>query len=615
MKGSGSDGMGRRERPRPRGLPKGSGSRAPPCAVSFSAPFEVAVTRAKRPARHADVHTLPPLPAGPMPWSSPPFPVASPGRPRAVPPARGIPLFVRLPFGLLLFAILLAAPTLEAQHVGDLLVPRGAILLEAGGLFSQAAERFSGGGRIPLGAGAFEADLTADRFPVLEREQEALRALLADPEASLRAGAFQSRLELNDQRVPLRVGYGIVDRLTVGVTVPLVRRRVDAHLQVSGADANVGENPARGPTATDVAAFRSEAAGALASLRTSVEALCAAEGAETEACLAGRASEARFEGFLGLLNEAWDDLDLFPLTGSAAGSTLRSRWAATRAELEAWGVETPSTLPLAQRISPSTLQAGLSDPIWGSEGFPVTTPESFLVLGDVELHAVVGLVGIRSGASEAPGAPGLRVRSALEATLRLATGVMDSLAVVTPSEPVAGFGGVGLRWVTDVLLGRRAGVLVDVEWQGFGESTGRLLAFDAEDAWNPSHTRVTAAGTPGDRLRVGVTPRFILVPGLSLGGGFEVLRTGEARWTVTDSPPGFMDSAPLPAPHMERIIPAWNAQRAVVELRFSGWEDPVVGGLPFPVQLTFRGVRAVGGSDGAPVDTRLEMGARILRRR
>ena len=537
-----------------------------------------------------------------MPCSPSPCPLLH----RPVSPRLAIPAFV-----LLLLTSLPAAASLQAQHVGDLLVPRGAILLEAGGLFSQAAERFGEGGRTPLGSGAFETDLTADRFPVLGREQEALRALLADPEASLRAGAFRSRLELNDQRVPLRVGYGVLDRVTVGATVPLVRRRIDAHLQVSGATANVGENPARGATAPEVAAFRSGAAGALASLRASVEARCAEEGADADACLAGRASEARFEGFLGLLNEAWDDLDLFPLAGSAAGSTLRSRWAATRAELEAWGVESPSTLPLAQRISPSTLQSSLSDPIWGSEGFPVTTPESFLVLGDVELHAVIGLVGVGSGA----GAGGLRMRSALEATLRLGTGVMDSLAVVTPSEPVSGHGGVGLRWVTDVLLGHRAGILVDVGWQGFGEGTGRLLAFDAEDAWNPSRTRVTAAGAPGDRLRIGVTPRFILVPGLSLGGGFEVIRTGEARWTVTASPPGFIDTAPLPAPHMERIIPAWSAQRAVVELRFSGWEEPVVGGLPFPLQLTFRGIRAVGGSDGAPVDTRLEMGARVLRRR
>jgi hypothetical protein len=552
-----------------------------------------------------------------MPWSPPLSPVARPGRPRATPPSSGFPPFVRLPLGLFLLALLPAAPPLQAQHVGDLLVPRGAILLEAGGLFSQASERFSEGGRSALGAGAFDVELTAERFPELEREQAALRALLADPEASLRAGTFRSRLELNDQRVPLRAGYGIVDRVTVGVTVPLVRRRVDAHLQVSGVNANVGENPARGPAAPDVAAFRTGAAGALASLRAAVEALCAEEGAEADACLAGRASEARFEGLLGLLNEAWDDLDLFPLAGSAAGSTLRSRWAATRAELETWGVETPSTLPLAQRISPATLQSRLSDPIWGSEGFPVATPESFLVLGDVELHAVIGLVGTgsRNGSEDDAASGGLRVRSALEATYRLATGVMDSLAVVTPSEPVAGHGGVGLRWVTDLLLGRRAGVLVDVEWQGFAEGTGRLLAFDADDAWNPARARVTAAGAPGDRLRVGVTPRFILVPGLSLGGGFEVLRTGEARWIETASPPGIVDPAPVPTPRMERVIPAWNTRRAVVELRFSGWEDPVVGGLPFPVQLTFRGIRAVGGSDGAPVDTRLEMGARILRRR
>jgi len=556
-----------------------------------------------------------PLPAGPMPCSPPPVHIPpSPARRVAGPLPSGAGRVLLVP----VLALLLAASPLPAQHVGDLLVPRGAILLEAGGLFSQAAERFGENGRTPLGGGIFEADLTPGRFPSLEREQEALRGLLADPDASLRGGTFRTRLEMNDQRVPLRVGYGLLDRVTVGVTVPLVRRRVDAHLQVSDVGANVGENPARGSAAQDVAAFRTGAASALGSLRASVDALCAEEGSQAESCLAGRASESRLEGLLGLLNEAWDELDLFPLAGSPAGSSLRARWEATRSELASWGVESPSTLPLAQRISPSALQARLSDPVWGSDGFPVTTPESFLVLGDVEIHAVVGLVGTgtgaRQGTTSTGTAGGVRVRSAVEATLRLATGVVDSLAVVIPAEPLAGHGGMGLRWVTDVLFADRAGVLVEVGWQAFAESTGRLLAFDDADGWNPSLARVTATGAPGDRLRLGVTPRFIVVPGLSLGGGLEFIRTAEARWTAGAGVPTG-EEPPASGQPRERIIPAGSTQRAVVELRFAGWEDPVVAGLPFPVQLTFRGIRSVGGSADAPVETRLEMGARILRRR
>ncbi|CAN5799136.1 hypothetical protein BH23GEM11_BH23GEM11_17760 [soil metagenome] len=515
--------------------------------------------------------------------------------------------------GLLAAALALLLPSggLAGQHAGTLLVPRGAILVEAFGIFSQAAERFDADGRVPLGLGAFESELVPQRFPALEAEEAALRTLLADPSLALRAGSFRSVLEMNDQRVPLRVGYGLMDRLTVGVTVPLVRRRMDAHLQASGAGANMGQNPASSSETTGaVAAFRSGAAASLQSLRTRVDQRCEAEGAASEACVAGRAAEARVSGFLGQLDDAWDNLDLFPLVGTAEGGTLRARWTAARADLGAWDVDGPETLPLAVRTSPSSLRQQLSDPVWGSGGFPVHTPDAFLMLGDVEIHAVIGLLG--GGAAQAAGslpADGFRVRSAVEATLRLATGAVDSFAVVTPSAPLAGHGGLGVRWVTDLLVGERTGVLVDLGWQAFSAGEGRMLAFDPDNAWNPSLARVTARGTPGDRLRLAVTPRFIVAPGLSLGAGVEVIRAGEARWTAAAT------GEPGAGGGLERVIPAWSSQQGVLELRFAGWEEPVVGGLPFPVELSVRGVAAVRGSGGAPVERRLEMGARILRHR
>jgi hypothetical protein len=528
-----------------------------------------------------------------------------PARPRPVPPGT---------LALALF-LLFSPGALEGQHADNLVIPRGSILAEAFGIFSQAAERFEADGRGALGGVAFDSDLVPARFPALEAEETALRTLLADPSLSLRAGRFRSVLELNDQRVPLRVGYGLMDRLTVGVTFPLVRRRMDAHLQATGTGANVGQNPATlGETASAVTAFRSGAAASLQTLTARVDERCDTEGITSEVCVAGRAAQARVSGFLGQLNEAWETLDLFPLVGTAEGSTLRARWSAAQADLGAWDVDGPETLPLAVRTSTSAFRQQLSDPVWGDGGFPAETSEGFLALGDVEIHAVLGLFG--QGAAQATGplpAGGLRVRSAVEGTLRLATGAVDSFAVVTPSAPLAGHGGLGVRWVTDLLVGERAGVLVDLGWQTFTEGSGGMLAFDPENAWNPELARVTAQGTPGDRVRLAVTPRFIVVHGLSVGAGLEVIRTSEARWvaTATGTPGGSLGGDG----GNERVIPAWSSQQGVIELRFAGWEEPVVGGLPFPVELSVRGVAAVSGSGGAPVERRLEMGARILRRR
>jgi hypothetical protein len=511
---------------------------------------------------------------------------------------------------------LLAFPsTGTAQHVGSLLAPRGSVLFEAGGSFTQTAERFGADGRVALGRGAFDAELTPARFPALAAEQDALRTLLADPSAELRAGHFAGVFEVNDQRVPFRIGYGLLDRVTLGVTVPIVRRRVDAHLQATGVGANVGENPARGAAASEVTSFQSAARSAFQALQASVTTVCSEEGEDAGACVEGRAAEARVGAFLDQLDAAWAGLDLFPLGGSSAGASLRTRWEGARAELATWGASGPETLPLATGVSPSGLRSRLSDPVWSASGFPSMTPDADYALGDVEAHLVVGLLG--TGAAGAAGsAGGLRVRSAVEATLRIGTGVVDSFAVFTPMEPLSGHGGIGVRWVTDLLAGERAGILVDLGWRTFFENSGVVLAADPDDGWNVATRRLQGTGAPGDRLRIGVTPRLIVADGISLGAGLEYERTAEALWRLAPAPgsPQDPDGAAAPPPS-ERLLPEWSTGRAVVELRFAGWEEPFASALPFPVELRFRGIRAVTGSGNAPVETRFEMGARLLRRR
>jgi hypothetical protein len=517
---------------------------------------------------------------------------------------------------------------LSAQHAATLLVPRGAVLLDAEGVFTQVDARFGPDGRSALGGGRFDAVLGSATFPGFAEEEARLRTLAEAPEASLDAGRVVGRFEMNDQRIPLRLGYGVLDRVTVGVTVPFVRRRIDAHLQLTGLGANVGRNPRTGGQGAAVSAFRSEARAALAALRTSVDGTCAEAGPEADACVQGRAAEARVAGFLDELDAAWEDLDLFPLAGSGLGSALAARWSRARADLADWGAEGPGNLPLARVADAddlARLRTRSVDAVWSPEGFPSTTPDAFYTLGDVEAHLVIGLVGHGPpSATDAGSDAGLRVRSAVEGTLRFATGTVDSFAVVTPMEALAGHAGFGVRWVTDLLAGDRAGLLVDLAWQSFTESEGIVRAVDPADGWNPSAARALGTGAPGDLLRVGVTPRFVIASGLSLGAGFSLVRSGESRWTFRPAPGGLPGAGsgdgpgdePLPGElPMEHVAPGWTAQQAVLELRFAGWDAPVVDGLPFPAEVRVRALRSLAGSDDAPVETRLEMGVRLLRRR
>jgi hypothetical protein len=526
-----------------------------------------------------------------------------------------------LPFALV--ALLLApgmAHSASAQHVSTLLLPRGAFLLEGAGSFSQVDARFGNGGRSPLGAGAFDVAIGEAGFPALADEGERIRALVGSANQPISAGRFVGRFEANEQRIPLRAGFGVLDRVSIGVTVPIVRRRVDAHLQVTGADANVGPNPLSSGAASEVNGFRSSAAAALSTLRAAVDAACAAEGESSGACVSGRSAESRVAGFLAELDEAWNELDLFPLSGSPLGAALAARWAEARADLGTWGAEGPPSVPMARMAGAQQLASyreRYSDPVWSADGFPHATPDMLYTVGDVEAHLVVGLFGHGGLAEDGAVREGLRVRSAVEASMRFATGEVDSFAVLVPAEGLSGHGGLGVRWVTDVLAGGRAGILVDASWQSFTTSEGVMRGVDPSNGWNPAAARVLAEGAPGDRFRLGVTPRFILAPGVSLGAGLDLVRTSDTEWRFRADPadaPGGADpdnTALSPG----RVVPGWTSQRVSVELRFAGWDAPVVGGLPFPADLRIRALRSVAGSEGAPVDTRLEMGARILRRR
>lgn len=498
-------------------------------------------------------------------------------------------------------ATALAGPAqASAQAVEDPVLPRGAFLVEVRGFHAQASELEGPGGQMPFGSPFFGAAVTPALFPELGGARDRLRELTGDASEELRLGTLDGRFEVNEQAMPLRAGYGVLDRITVGVTVPFVRRRTDTLMRLSAEGANVGMNPALGPAGTEVTAFRNEAGAALDSLRLRVAESCAEQGEDSAPCVSGRELEARTEGFLDLLGAAWDEGAFFPLVGTGAGSSLRGRWDGTLSELGEWGIDGPGTLPLSRTpISQETFRQDLVASRWGSDGFPLETPEAFLELGDVEVHVVAGI--LRTGE---PGPVGTRIRSAVQGTLRLPTGTADSLALVTPLEPPRGYGGLGLRWLTDLQHGARAAVLLDVEWNTFRTNELTLLAVDPNDPWNPEAARVTVNGAPGHRLRAAVTPRLVLGGSLALGAGYEWHRAAAGSWSTSGAAPVATVSREAATQH-----------RAVVDFRFAGFDPPVADRLRFPIELVARASWTIAGSGTVPVERRLEMGIRLLRPR
>ncbi|HET9455441.1 MAG TPA: hypothetical protein VFO66_14250 [Gemmatimonadaceae bacterium] len=142
--------------------------------------------------------------------------------------------------------LLLAGSQAAAQsglgHLEDAtVVPRGLFRLRAITVWSRFDSRFTATGEEPLGAPFTSSALGRSQIAALGTIDSLVSSAAAQP-FSLSLG--QSRLDARGRHeiVPIGVEYGLTRRLTVGVMVPVVRKRVAVQLRLDSTGANVGPN-------------------------------------------------------------------------------------------------------------------------------------------------------------------------------------------------------------------------------------------------------------------------------------------------------------------------------------------------------------------------------------
>lgn len=497
-------------------------------------------------------------------------------------------------------------PAPRNGFVADPVVGRGSLLFEFEGTSVSVNRLYQGAdeeGAGQLGHFLFVPNLGAEQAPHLAPAEERIRALTGVGDAPrISLGTTRGRFTANEQVLPMRATYGVVERVTIGVTVPVVRRRVDTQLRLSPEGANVGMNPALDPEG-GVGAFLAGSQGALAALQEAVDEWCAQAGEGDPRCQEGRSLAEELGGFLGDLALAYgEDEVFFPRAGSDLGAILAGRWEALREGAGEWDAEAPETLPLAvQALDDAAFRREVVAPAWGETGFPLDTPRAFLLLGDVEAHVAVSLLRGR-----ADGRGPVRVRSSVVGTVRFPTGQPDSLRIVAPLDPPRGVGGVELRSVTDVLLPGRFAALAVVEVGRPGSRDMTLLAPDPARPFVPGATRTDARWTPGEHLRIAVTPRYHVHPTMSFGAGWQYLVRRPDRFESLD-PGGPPIWNPDRGPRLHRLD---------LELRYSVLHPPASETLRFPLEFVLRASRTVSGSGPmAPVERRIHFGGRVTLRR
>ena len=242
----------------------------------------------------------------------------------------------------LLFAF--AVPTARAQwntgHLEDASTqPKGLLRLRAASVWTRYDERFTTNGTTPLGA-LFTADsLGSNRLAELGTIESEIATAAGSP-FTLSLGRGRLSATGREDIVPVVFEYGLTNRLAIGLTIPVVRKRVAPQFRLDTAGgyvANVGPNPARTLTAaaTSNQLVQTQFSGAAAQLQNRLNSCnsnpsaagCAALLARQAEALALIASSQSFAAAVGSVygSSSWQGSAFVPVTASAAQAAIATR--------------------------------------------------------------------------------------------------------------------------------------------------------------------------------------------------------------------------------------------------------------------------------------------------
>ncbi|GEM_PF-1878132 len=515
--------------------------------------------------------------------------------------------------------------SVEALGAANPLVPRRAFLLGLEGSSTLSRGIHGPDGVEPVGGAFLRPSLGPGLLPEFAVAEARFRELARAPsDWQLSLGRVRGHMSAAEQHLPIQVAYGVLDRLTLGVTVPFVRRRSNSSLRLSGEGATVGESPwtaNRGGVDEFLAGARS----ALMELESRLGELCAPGGSSNgdaengPSCQDGQRLLGDARRFMLDLEAAYEEELVFPLRGTSGGDALSGRWTTFREGFSAWDVDGPEGIPLATAPFPDAqFYQRFVDPVWGEdtgEAFPRAVSGEDMLLGDVEAHAVVGLLDRPIAGNR------VRLRSSAVVSVRFPTGEPDSLQLVAPLDPSRGTGGVGGKLVTDLISDRRYGLLTVVEAWTFQEEETVVLAPDPNRVFGTLGVdRLPVRWTPGTVVRVAVKPRVHITPGLSLGLGYRYFRRGAATYERAEPGNATPENGSAagsgtwvrPVALPEQGGATLHHLRG--EFRYHGFDAPIAPVLPFPIEVYMAYGGTMGGSGDSPLSQRrMEAGIRVLR--
>jgi hypothetical protein len=492
----------------------------------------------------------------------------------------------------------------------------------------------------PLGFDFVRTPVDADFLPALTSAQASLGVLLDDPSYSASLGASRARINAGVTQIPIGIGLGIFDWLTVGARVPFVRQRIEVDFWIDPSTANVGASPGSG--STEVQLFLGQLATVISATTDAVDMTCASVGEDDPACTQGRVALSNANDLLQAFQFAYTEL-VFPLAGSAAATLLEQRVSAIADQLGQVGDSTLVDMTLTEPIPWAV--ATLGDDIVGNLftdpalGVAVTSPDSYYgiwELGDVEFTAALRLLQWGDEPAGADDERGAALPTPDSATPVDSTSVDSTSADSTATDGTAfllGIGGTyrfgtGLSHLPDNLfdvgsgdgqddielhvfgrldLGRRLRARANVRYGLQLEGTAVRRISGADDPIAPLSSRQEVLWDPGEYLEVEVVPEVRLAPELYLGLRYRYYSKGADSYSLR------FDSSPdLPPVDLLNEETEMTVQHLGVGATLWPSRRTSVGGQ-WPLAVSAEYLAPISGSGGqTPKDGRFRVAARLF---
>jgi hypothetical protein len=502
----------------------------------------------------------------------------------------------------------------------DASLPRpGVVRFGVGFDFSDFDRRFSRAGDNtiePLGAD-FNA-VTLDRLPSGSVAQDGIRALAGIPNLTLTLGDLDVRMRGAVERYPMTLELGLLRRLALTLTVPIVRTRTTVAIGPDiGSGADAGLNPALIlPAAlTTNTALAIAIGSASAQLR---DRLAECDGSSAPECDPVNADRSAAESFAANAESFGDNLAAVyvsgmyvPVVASAADAAIVARLDAIRAQFDAYGIGSLAGAPLrpvaAGPMTHDDLQSFVTSNAFGILSDPFATVER-TSLGDIETGAKILLIDrVDPGGRRAAG-----MRLLVGGLVRFGTGSPEVPRNLLDIGTGDGQTDIEASAILDLVAGSRIALTARARYTRQLEAELLMRVPEvAGQPFVPAFREATIARDLGDIVTFEAVPRIAVHDLMSIAGYFSYFnkradthRTVQPGLIDTLLPPLTFDASPLDAGT------AIKAQRIGVGVAYSNLAAHRRGRARFPYEISYlhlRTTKATGGIFPRSTEDRIQL--------